>query len=139
MAVVPTINQDPMRGTDSITSWYDCSRPMWIDLVGDYAGKELFLVEGDSLLRECFEDGRIDFNYKIPNPSPAQALSPAFDQTCFWCYKYLISSLLKPWHIGSNLEQLTFGRDDEIPIKRADNQHLALRITRSNPFWATPC
>lgn len=34
---------------------------MWIDLVGDYAGRELFLVEGDSLLRECFEDERIDF------------------------------------------------------------------------------
>lgn len=35
---------------------------MFIDLVGDYAGKELFLVEGDSLLRECFEDERIDFD-----------------------------------------------------------------------------
>ncbi|KAK0102274.1 hypothetical protein ONS95_005896 [Cadophora gregata] len=46
---------------DGILSWYDRTRPMWIDLVGDYAGKELFLVEGDSLLRECFEDERIDF------------------------------------------------------------------------------
>ncbi|PBP25521.1 DEAD/DEAH box helicase [Diplocarpon rosae] len=47
--------------TDGVLSWYDRSRPIWIDLVGDYAGKELFLVEGDSLLRECFEDERIDF------------------------------------------------------------------------------
>ncbi|KAB8290208.1 hypothetical protein EYC80_011077 [Monilinia laxa] len=46
---------------NSILSWYDETRPMWIDLVGDYAGKELFLVEGDSLLRECFADERIDF------------------------------------------------------------------------------
>ncbi|ESZ96877.1 hypothetical protein SBOR_2742 [Sclerotinia borealis F-4128] len=46
---------------NSIMSWYDETRPMWIDLVGDYAGKELFLVEGDSLLRECFADERIDF------------------------------------------------------------------------------
>ena len=38
---------------------------MFIDLVGDYAGKELFLVEGDSLLRECFEDERIDFDCKF--------------------------------------------------------------------------
>jgi hypothetical protein len=38
---------------------------MYIDLVGDYAGKELFLVEGDSLLRECFEDERIDFDSKL--------------------------------------------------------------------------
>ena len=55
-----------VRGTESITSWYDCSRPMWIDLVGDYAGKELFLIEGDSLLRECFEDDRIDFDGMTP-------------------------------------------------------------------------
>ena len=39
---------------------------MFIDLVGDYAGKELFLVEGDSLLRLCFEDERIDFRGKPP-------------------------------------------------------------------------
>lgn len=53
--------EEPAQGTGSILSWYDSSRPMFIDLVGDYAGKELFLVEGDSLLRECFEDNRIDF------------------------------------------------------------------------------
>ncbi|KAF8857718.1 P-loop containing nucleoside triphosphate hydrolase protein [Acephala macrosclerotiorum] len=51
-----------VRATASILAWYDSTRPMYIDLVGDYAGKELFLVEGDSLLRECFDDGRIDFN-----------------------------------------------------------------------------
>ncbi|KAF4635469.1 hypothetical protein G7Y89_g2618 [Cudoniella acicularis] len=55
-------DQDPVRGTESIISWYDSTRPMFIDLVGDYAGKELFLLEGDSLLRECFEDDRIDFD-----------------------------------------------------------------------------
>jgi hypothetical protein len=42
---------------------------MFIDLVGDYAGKELFLVEGDSLLRLCFEDERIDFHGKPPRTS----------------------------------------------------------------------
>ncbi len=33
-----------------------------VDLVGDYAGKELFLVEGDSLLLRCFSDPKIDFD-----------------------------------------------------------------------------
>ncbi|KFZ08458.1 hypothetical protein V502_09341 [Pseudogymnoascus sp. VKM F-4520 (FW-2644)] len=47
--------------TTSVLSWYDARTPRILDLVGDYAGKELFLVEGDSLLRACFEDGRIDF------------------------------------------------------------------------------
>jgi hypothetical protein len=54
----------PVPGTGSLLSWYDSSRPMFIDLVGDYAGKELFLLEGDSLLREAFEDDRIDFQCK---------------------------------------------------------------------------
>jgi hypothetical protein len=59
-------NQDaPHRGTTSILNWYDSTRPMFIDLVGDYAGKELFLIEGDSLLREIFEDERIDFEGKL--------------------------------------------------------------------------
>jgi hypothetical protein len=68
------VDQDAPRGTHSILNWYDSTRPMFIDLVGDYAGKELFLVEGDSLLRECFEDERIDFQGKFPmRPRPCDA------------------------------------------------------------------
>jgi hypothetical protein len=59
-------DQDAQRGSNAVLSWYDRTRPMFIDLVGDYAGKELFLVEGDSLLRLCFEDERIDFQGKPP-------------------------------------------------------------------------
>jgi ATP-dependent RNA helicase DDX60 len=32
-----------------------------VDLVGDYAGSELFFVEGDSLLLRCFSDPKLDF------------------------------------------------------------------------------
>lgn len=32
-----------------------------VDLVGDYAGSEPFLVEGDSLLLHCFSDELLDF------------------------------------------------------------------------------
>ena len=35
-----------------------------VDLVGDYAGQELFLVEGDSLLLRCFSDVNLDFDRK---------------------------------------------------------------------------
>ena len=63
--VASAADQDYVPGTDSVLNWYDTTRPMFIDLVGDYAGKELFLVEGDSLLRECFEDERIDFRGKL--------------------------------------------------------------------------
>ena len=33
-----------------------------VDLVGDYAGQELFLVEGDSLLLRCFSSANLDFD-----------------------------------------------------------------------------
>ncbi|SMY22427.1 unnamed protein product [Zymoseptoria tritici ST99CH_1A5] len=33
-----------------------------VDLVGDYAGDELFIIEGDSLLLRCFEDEHLDFD-----------------------------------------------------------------------------
>ncbi|KAF7185809.1 putative helicase [Pseudocercospora fuligena] len=32
-----------------------------VDLVGDYAGDELFLIEGDSMLRRCLDDDKLDF------------------------------------------------------------------------------
>ena len=69
-------HQDP-----GVLRWYDSSRPMFIDLVGDYAGKELFLLEGDSLLRECFEDERIDFQCK-------------FSTARFWVFSTLFRSHL---------------------------------------------
>jgi hypothetical protein len=59
----------------SVLSWYDARTPRILDLVGDYAGKELFLVEGDSLLRACFEDGRIDFEGKLC-PLPRAHITP---------------------------------------------------------------
>ena len=33
-----------------------------VDLVGDYAGNELFLLEGDSLLLNCLSDPLLDFD-----------------------------------------------------------------------------
>jgi ATP-dependent RNA helicase DDX60 len=44
-----------------ILSWYDTSCHRRLDLVGDYAGQEHFLIDGDSLLRDCFGDSRLDF------------------------------------------------------------------------------
>lgn len=47
--------------TSKILGWYESVSTRVIDLVGDYAGNELFLLEGDSLLLECFGDEKIDF------------------------------------------------------------------------------
>ena len=41
-----------------------------LDLVGDYAGKELFVVDGDSLLRTAWSTGSVDFDGKLPRHAP---------------------------------------------------------------------
>ncbi|TQS38013.1 hypothetical protein Golomagni_01491 [Golovinomyces magnicellulatus] len=45
-----------------VLSWYNKVQTISLDLVGDYAGQELFLIEGDSLLCYCLDDKRVDFN-----------------------------------------------------------------------------
>ncbi|VUC37465.1 unnamed protein product [Clonostachys rosea] len=52
----------------SLKTWYAHLRPNTVDIVGDFAGKELFLIHGESLLRHCFD--KVDFQgqYSLENP-----------------------------------------------------------------------
>jgi hypothetical protein len=50
------------KGLPSILSWYENLLSRRVDIVGDYAGNELFLIEGDSVLLNCFCDAKIDFD-----------------------------------------------------------------------------
>lgn len=47
--------------TDSILQWYSKLYSRRVDLVGDFAGSERFLIHGESLLLHCFSDAQIDF------------------------------------------------------------------------------
>ena len=49
---------------ETLQQWYGRQSARRVDLVGDYAGKELFLLEGDSLLLHCFGDATLDFKCK---------------------------------------------------------------------------
>ncbi|CAZ81942.1 unnamed protein product [Tuber melanosporum] len=53
---------DPAMQLRTIREWYAKLRSIRVDLVGDYAGEEFFIIEGDSLLRWVFADERIDFD-----------------------------------------------------------------------------
>ncbi|KAI8846214.1 hypothetical protein BC829DRAFT_445488 [Chytridium lagenaria] len=44
----------PLPGSLSIDEWYSKVIPRYVDLIGDFGGKELFIVEGDSLLHHLF-------------------------------------------------------------------------------------
>ena len=48
-----------------------------VDLIGDYAGKELFLLEGDSLLLQCFSNPKLDFDGNLLASSNKNAVALA--------------------------------------------------------------
>ena len=51
------------QGTEEqILQWYSNLYSRRVDLVGDFAGSERFLVHGESLLLQCFSDPHIDFD-----------------------------------------------------------------------------
>lgn len=47
--------------TDQILQWYSKLFSRRVDIVGDFAGSERFLIHGESLLLHCFGDAQIDF------------------------------------------------------------------------------
>lgn len=47
--------------TSQILQWYAKLFSRRVDLVGDYAGSERFLIHGESLLLHCFGDAQLDF------------------------------------------------------------------------------
>lgn len=46
----------------SIEKWYSTQTAQVLDLVGDYAGRELFLLDGDALVLDCVDDIALDFD-----------------------------------------------------------------------------
>lgn len=38
------------------THWFDHLKPRWVDIIGSYAGKELFVVDGDALIQSVLDD-----------------------------------------------------------------------------------
>lgn len=47
--------------SDAVLQWYSKLYSRRVDLVGDFAGSERFLIHGESLLLHCFSDAQIDF------------------------------------------------------------------------------
>jgi hypothetical protein len=53
---------DGQDTTEQILQWYAKLYSRRVDLVGDFAGSERFLVHGESLLLQCFSDPHLDFS-----------------------------------------------------------------------------
>ena len=65
---------------DIVFTWYHSLFSRRVDLVGDYAGNELFLIEFDSLLLHCFSDSRIDFHGGLKCSFSLVDLESPFDE-----------------------------------------------------------
>ncbi|CAJ2502285.1 Uu.00g096790.m01.CDS01 [Anthostomella pinea] len=48
--------------TKKLTKWHEALGFRTVDIVGDFGGKELFLIHGDSLLLHCINSSQVDFN-----------------------------------------------------------------------------
>ncbi|OQD81278.1 hypothetical protein PENANT_c028G06050 [Penicillium antarcticum] len=58
--VLPKCEDDVMDHR-RLSRWYNTLPSRIVDLVGDFAGDELFVIEGDSLLLHCFSNDKLDF------------------------------------------------------------------------------
>ncbi|KAB5588619.1 DEAD/DEAH-box helicase [Ceratobasidium theobromae] len=50
-----------------VDAWFNKLRPRWMDLVGDYAGDEFFVVDGDSLCQVALEDDLVAIGRDAPS------------------------------------------------------------------------
>ncbi|KAJ5261342.1 hypothetical protein N7478_011937 [Penicillium angulare] len=54
-------NGGPAMSSPLLQDWYKRVFSRIVDLVGDFAGDETFIIEGDSLLLHCFSNPKLDF------------------------------------------------------------------------------
>ncbi|KAJ4265390.1 hypothetical protein NW762_004678 [Fusarium torreyae] len=53
---------DPKDSIKALQDWYLEQRPLTVDIVGDFAGRELFVINGESLMRYCLAEAKVDFD-----------------------------------------------------------------------------
>lgn len=44
--------------------WFSELKPRWVDIIGSYAGTELFLVDGDALIQTVLDDPLLQLGRK---------------------------------------------------------------------------
>lgn len=61
-----------------LQDWHQNLSPLRVDLVGDFAGKELFAIHGDSLLIHCLAEASVDLTGEL-DTAPPLGLTQAAD------------------------------------------------------------
>ncbi|RSL40666.1 hypothetical protein CEP54_016052 [Fusarium duplospermum] len=47
---------------EALLEWYADQHPPIVDIVGDFAGRELFAIQGEALMRYCLAEAKVDFD-----------------------------------------------------------------------------
>lgn len=68
------------EAVDQLRLWHQNLHPIKLDIVGDFAGKELFAIHGESLVSHCVSKAQVDFGRKFL--SSGQNLTPIYVCTC---------------------------------------------------------
>ncbi|KAH7173099.1 hypothetical protein DER46DRAFT_634523 [Fusarium sp. MPI-SDFR-AT-0072] len=53
---------DKKPSEEALLNWYKGLQPLTVDIVGDFAGRELFLIHGEALMQYCLIEARVDFD-----------------------------------------------------------------------------
>ncbi|CEF75396.1 hypothetical protein FGSG_10059 [Fusarium graminearum PH-1] len=53
---------DSKNTTKKLRDWYQDQSPLTVDIVGDFAGQELFAIHGESLIRYCLTEAKVDLD-----------------------------------------------------------------------------
>ncbi|KAJ2968269.1 hypothetical protein NQ176_g9265 [Zarea fungicola] len=53
---------EPEDDSSTLFTWYHALRALRVDLIGDFAGRELFAIHGDALLLHCISEAKVDFS-----------------------------------------------------------------------------
>lgn len=56
-------------------TWYKSLHPLDVDLVGDFAGKELFAIHGDALMLYCITRAKVDLDSECQLLCPPRPLA----------------------------------------------------------------
>jgi hypothetical protein len=59
-----------------LVAWYNSQRPVSMDIVGDFAGKELFAVHGEALILYCISEAKVDFDGTLTCRCLCQIIKP---------------------------------------------------------------
>lgn len=61
MATRPATASSGAANRDVLLRWFKALRPLKVDIVGDFVGKELFAIHGEAMLAHCVKEAQVDF------------------------------------------------------------------------------